>query len=292
MSDNTEVHSSRIPQLTEDNYSEWAMRFEARLIKKKLWSVINVERGEVTDDVTESMVEAAFQKALKARSKDKMAEARAEIIECVSSSQLAHLHSSDPRECWLELQRVHVARGLGTRMARRRQFRRLKKKDGESMSAWIGRVKELAFRLMEIGVNVDDEDKILALTCGLDDSYEPFIIALDGTPANLLNSELAIDRMLNEEMRRGNKGALDEEKPKEGKAEVIYVAQGGGGAGEQGGPRSCWKCGKVGHIQMYCREEPVQARKETVHYARHGPSGITDVTELRDLGTREVGHLL
>jgi len=51
----------------------------------------------------------------------------------------------------------------------------------DTMLAWIGQVKAMAFWLTEIGVAITDEDQILALTMGLDVSYEFFVISLDGT---------------------------------------------------------------------------------------------------------------
>ncbi|EMD30468.1 hypothetical protein CERSUDRAFT_38145, partial [Gelatoporia subvermispora B] len=97
---------------------------------------------------------------------------------------------------------MHVAQGLATRLRLRRQFLRLVKDVSEPMSAWIGRVKEMAFRLEDVGVKVDDEDRILALTNGLDDSYEAFVISLDATPTAQLTLEYVVNRLLNEEMRR------------------------------------------------------------------------------------------
>jgi hypothetical protein len=52
------------------------------------------------------------------------------------------------------------------------------------MSAWVGRVKALSFKLEDIQVVMTDEDRILALTNGLDDSYGSFVISLDATPVD------------------------------------------------------------------------------------------------------------
>ena len=47
-------------------------------------------------------------------------------------------------------------------------------KGADTMLAWIGQVKAMAFWLMEIGVAITDEDQILVLTMGLDASYKYF----------------------------------------------------------------------------------------------------------------------
>ncbi|KJA26440.1 hypothetical protein HYPSUDRAFT_180619, partial [Hypholoma sublateritium FD-334 SS-4] len=142
--------------LDETNYHYWAMRMEAELIRRDLWSVIVCE-----DDLT--------------------------------------------------LAGIHVARGLATRLALRRSFLRLVKDEAETMSAWVGRVKRMAFQLVAIGVVVSDEDRILALTNGLDDTYEAFVISLDSTHPKNLTLDYVVDRLLNDEMRRGNKGKDEED---------------------------------------------------------------------------------
>ena len=50
-----------------------------------------------------------------------------------------------------------------------------------------------------------DEDRILALTNGLDKSYEAFVISLDATPTNQFTLEYVENHLLNEEVRHSNK---------------------------------------------------------------------------------------
>ena len=95
------------------------------------------------------------------------------------------------------------------RLVLRRQFSHLVKGTKESMAAWIGRVKGFAYRLDDIEVSVSDEDCILALTNGLDDSYDRFVILLDITAADQLTLAQVLDRLLNEEMRCTNKYATE-----------------------------------------------------------------------------------
>ncbi|KJA19874.1 hypothetical protein HYPSUDRAFT_106098, partial [Hypholoma sublateritium FD-334 SS-4] len=102
-------------------------------------------------------------------------------------------------DIWEALARLHVARGFATRLALRRGFLRLVKGNDERMAAWIGRVKAFSFRLEDVGVEVTDEDRILALTNGLDKTYEAFLISLDATPPDLLSLAHVVDRLLNEE---------------------------------------------------------------------------------------------
>lgn len=75
------------------------------------------------------------------------------------------------------------------------------------MSAWVGQVKAMAFQLKDIGVDLTDEDQILALTMGLDASYKSFVISLNSAQSELLTLNYIIHYLLNEEVQRGNQNA-------------------------------------------------------------------------------------
>ncbi|KAG2338215.1 hypothetical protein BDR05DRAFT_843804, partial [Suillus weaverae] len=100
------------------------------------------------------------------------------------------------------LAQVHRARGLGTRMALRRKLLTATKGTAEAMSAWISCVKGMALDLEDIGVTVDDEDRILALTTGLDKSYDSFVISLNSTVTADLTFDHVVNHLLNEDVRR------------------------------------------------------------------------------------------
>jgi hypothetical protein len=71
----------------------------------------------------------------------------------------------------------------------------------DTMSAWVGHMKLMSYRLEDIGVDILDEDTILALTMGLNKSYDSFIISLDTTPPEQFTLEHVISCMLNKKVR-------------------------------------------------------------------------------------------
>ena len=81
-----------------------------------------------------------------------------------------------------------------------RQFIHLVKGKKESMAAWVGQVKGFSSRLEDIGVEVSDEDQILALTNGLDNSWDSFVMLLDAMAPELLKMMQVVDCFLNKEM--------------------------------------------------------------------------------------------
>ena len=279
-------HHHSFPALNDSNWDSWYIRMQAHLIRKGLWfNIIKVDSDplEGTTDVVEW-----HEKQMKKRKKSKMEEARAEIVLKVEDPQLVHMRSRDPYEIMEALKRVHVARGLGTRMSLRRRFWNMEKKEDESMANWVSRVKALVWKLEAIGVEVTEEDTILALTNGLDDSFESFIISLDSTPPDQLSLQFTVDRMVNEEARRGDKvsGSVSAH---------AYLVKGK----QQGkSSRVCWRCGKPGHIKNFCTEEEVPEQGKSGNGSSVGGQanlvlgGGGHISDLVDLGAREIGHVL
>jgi Domain of unknown function (DUF4219) len=133
---------TRFPPLNDDNYTEWSIRMEAKLIHKSLWD--NVQCEVSVEGKTAVEAEEIVMKWRGKCTQKKMAETCAEIILRVEDSQLAHIRTRDPESLWGNLHQVHRACGLATRLALQRKFL-TSVKGTEVMSAWIGCVKAMAF---------------------------------------------------------------------------------------------------------------------------------------------------
>jgi len=70
----------------------------------------------------------------------------------------------------------------------------------KSMEAWIASVWDIAHRLEAADFEVMDIDLIIAMTQGLPDRYDPFIVSLDATPVDQLNVDSVIIHLLNENL--------------------------------------------------------------------------------------------
>ncbi len=254
MSDSTTqtVENCRFPKLNDVNYVEWAMHMEADLVRRKLWDgIVEITLdGDVQDP---SQWQEEYEKKKMKRSVQRMNEARAEMIMQVDDGQLSHMRSRDPMEIWEMLAKVHKARGFATQLAMKRQFLTSKKKPTQSMQAWIGEIRSMAFRMEETGIAVVDQDKILAVTMGLPPSYDAVIIALDSIPTEQLTLEEVIRRLLNQEVRQTSAyppspsaptpddgvaaAVLSTEKPKVDRSKV-----------------QCYFCDQMGHFKQDCAE--------------------------------------
>jgi hypothetical protein len=128
----------------------------------------------------------------------------------------------------------------------------------KSMEAWIASVRDMAHRFEAANFEVTDIDLIIALTQGLPNHYDPFIVSLNTTPIDKLNVDSVIVCLLNEESCQGRNDpgadivALAHSKlpkktwSKPSKARSV--------TNEERPPHSlhCYNCGGRGHLAHDC----------------------------------------
>jgi hypothetical protein len=232
----------KIMKLNNENYEVWRVLMEALLSKKDLH---DVAFGHIPRPPGNQNAAISWDR--------KNREAKAEMILNVQIDQLAHMTDDNAADIWLELERVHRARGFATRITLRRKFLTMRMQAGQRMASWIGDVRNAAFLLSRTHVAVDDEDIILVLTMGLPAVYNPFVIALDATDAAALTLDYVITRLLNEETRILGLGLA----PKIPAATSRQPANEAMAATESTGRRplaliTCFSCGNKGHYQRDC----------------------------------------
>ena len=232
-------------KLNEKNYADWRYMMEALLIEKDLWDIVEGTEVRPAGSVNSKAVRAFVKKQQVARAK---------IILHIEASQLPHARYEDPQEIWENLEQVHRARGFATRLALRREFLYMQKREDQVMNAWISDVKNAAFRLESSGVAVIDEDVILALTAGLPESYSTFIVALDNLSTDQLTLPNVVTRLLNEEVRQNHSTPSSDEalavqiKSDKKKTSLCDI--------------TCYNCGGKGHYKSDCPSAKIE-KKET-----------------------------
>ena len=235
-------------KLTDGNFHDWKIYMEALLTRKDLFDYVNGTLRHPGGTESSKKVRDFYRK---------QSEARAEIILRVTPSQLAHCRNPDPMTIWNNLITIHSSRGRSTIIALRRRFHRLRLEHSETMSAYIARVRHVAFLLEEADVKVTDDDIILAITSGLPNSYNSFLISLDATSDDDYILPHVIARLVNEYQRQnGHHQPTDP-------TNVAMAAN--------STPRgdlahiTCFGCGQKGHYQANC----------PTHSSTSAPSPVT-----------------
>ncbi|PPQ93635.1 hypothetical protein CVT25_000821 [Psilocybe cyanescens] len=221
-------------KLTDGNYFEWKIYMEALLTRKGLLDYVDGTAEhpggtEQTKKVKDFM--------------HKQSETCAELILCVTPSQLAHCCNPDPSVIWKTLSDIHASRGCSTIISLCHRFHRLCLDHGEVMSAYVARVRHIAFLLEEAGVKVTEDDLILAITSGLPHSYDSFLISLDATPDSEYMLIYVITRLMNEYQRQHQYPPCQTQASEDPQNEAMAIT----GAPSHGIAHiTCFSCGCVG----------------------------------------------
>ncbi|KAJ3501339.1 hypothetical protein NLJ89_g9377 [Agrocybe chaxingu] len=150
---------------------------------------------------------------------------------------------------WNTLTNIHSAGGRSTIIALRRRFHRLRLEHSKTMSAYIARVRHVAFLLTEAKVKISDDDLIIAITSGLLHSYDSFLVALDATPDDNYKLPNVTARLVNEYQHQHmystsqRPSAIDPTPD-----EAMSVAP----TSSKLSHITCFTCGNKGHYQANC----------------------------------------
>ena len=222
-------------KLTDGNFHEWKIYMEALLTRKNLLDYVNGTERHPGGTEGSKKVKEFYRK---------QSEARAEIILRVTPSQLAHCRDMDPMIIWNNLITIHSSCGRSTIIALRRRFHRLRLENSETMSAYVARVRHIAFLMEEADVIVTDDDIILAITSGLPHSYNAFLISLDATSDVDYTLTHVIARLVNEYQRQHGY-----HQPTTDPTDVAMAAS---TQHRDLANITCFGCGKKGHYQANC----------------------------------------
>ena len=125
------------------------------------------------------------------------------------------------------------------------------------MQVWIGHIQGLAFHMEQSGIDVSDQDKILALKMGLPPSYDPVIINFNATPSELLTLNNVVACLLNEEVRQTGSSNIAKA-PEEHDEAMVVSGRGKGGRGAwntAGADITCFFCDGKGNFKLDCPEK-------------------------------------
>jgi len=199
------------------------------LMKEGLWTIVTEEETEPTTGAAEI-----------AKFRSRRDKALATIVLSVDTT-LLYLTSNpeDPAAVWKKLANQFEKKTWATRLDLRR-LHSMRLKDGDSAQEHIKTMTELFDALAVAGETVSDEDRVVYLLASLPDMYNVLVTALEAN-AEVPKLEVVIERILHQER-----------KTKEEADSTSETAMTSRRVPRRPKPK-CYNCGKMGHIQRYCR---------------------------------------
>jgi hypothetical protein len=213
-----------VEMLDADNYGTWSIRMKAMLVSKGLGAAIE-----------DAAVDAAVsEKAL------------AQILLYVKDYHLMTLaNCNTAKSAWELLKNTYEGRTNARKMLLRRELTMLKMQDGEPLTKYAARARDIQIKLMTAGEDVKDAEAALQFLAGLPAPYDMIRTVLTAS-----DSELAIDTVLpklvpveqqTNQFRNPNENAL-----------AARHWNGNGKQQKDRDTRTCYACGENGHIARTC----------------------------------------
>jgi gag-polypeptide of LTR copia-type len=189
----------------------------------------------------------------------------------------AYTAATPAKQLWDTLKDDVKKKNMARRLTLRREMNDIKKKPTETMSMYIARAKKLRDDLRSSEQQISEDEAVIYALAGLPKQYDIVVAILESTEKSLTLDD-CLSKLLAVEHN-------DDGEP------VAYFTQttfkqsgggsGGGGNGGNGGApgykagyspvKTCWHCGKPGHIKSYCRkwlQETEQSRQSSQTTAR------------------------
>ena len=245
-----------VDKFNGENFNLWKFKMEMVLASMELWDIV-----DDSEEPPPSNADLKDKKAYQRRVKKAMSVIGLNLVD----AQLAHIKScKGPAEAWKTLCNIHETRSLSNILFIRRKFFTSKMQESDDLLDHINKIKALADQLACLEVPMRDEDVVMTLLDSLPPSYEYLITALETLPMKDLTMEYVTSRLMHEVSKR-------KEKEPQGDDAALVSNQGKGG--KSGNAKTCYYCGKPGHIARYCYKaknkdkENANAAKDDDDYA-------------------------
>ena len=185
------------------------------------------------------------------------------------------------RDAWNQLEEVYQAKSNARKLQLRKELIQLKMGASEPLTKYVARAKELQDQLRAAGHEVADQDVAWSVLAGLPADYDTVVTILETTTEHDMSLDDILPKLLQVEQRQQKERPTDTAliaqpnggygggKPgKYGHGKFPGSKPGSKGAGNGSGSkredRTCYYCGKRGHISTDCRK-----KKSDIAAGRH-----------------------
>lgn len=234
-------------RLNNQNYSAWAFKMQMYLMKENCWDSLENEDETMN---------------LELQKKDKRAWNL--IALCVDDNQHVHIKGTKGgREAWKRLKEFHVQTSLSARIRIMKMLFRVRLEDGITMQDHLQAVFEGFHALDEIGAGLENDMAVSVMLASLNRDYEPLITALEAWDEKRLTLQAVRAKLLEEWHRKEEAKTISTRTNEFGEtsSEIRSNEFGDSSAAlssvrRQRDDRTCYNCGKRGHVSRFCRKLP------------------------------------
>lgn len=249
-----------------ENYSDWAFAMKMILIQQGLWGAIEPETGEV---VTADMKRRAL----------------STICLGVEKHNYSHVKTAkDALTAWTALKRAFEDSGLTRKIGLLRQLTSVMLSDCDSVETYVDKLISTAQLLLNAGFEVGDEWLAALLLKGLPDSYEPMIMGLEASGAQI-TTDLVKSKILQDVKKESTSNALYSQNSKPKKRNFHKK---GDKKQQFNKPNFCSECGQPDHGPEDCPEIQSSSGSECDE-PRHGIAFLATTSKV-GRGCLQISH--
>lgn len=262
----------QIEKLDDANYDSWCIHMRSVLVHSGWWKHVNgsLKRLNCKDDAALSSWDENDEKAL------------ATITLCIRPSQLGIIkNSKTSNEAWKCLEAIYKPKGPIQKVSLYKRLLNLTMVGGTDVSQHITAFAELAEKLAETGITIQDELLVIMLLSSLPKEFEQFVVAIE-TRDSLPNLSTIKQKVLEEGSRHKEKSKHEEttttqqafamKAAREGKTQKEHKKYNNKFKGK------CYNCGLTGHIAKNC-EKPKKKQPLLLHAMRSTETNAAQLTQ-------------
>ena len=197
------------------------------------------------------------------------------MMMCVQDHLLLTIEKcANAKQVWTALEHLYRQSSTANVLKLKRDLSTLDKRPKETVSQYVARAREIGDQLKAAGSKVDDDDLALAILAGLPDEYDMIKTVIEGAE-ELPTIENMMAKLLLVEKRTPSREGTEEEKayigfnkttrPRYGNLDRPANKRHGGSDskssfGKMRENRTCYACGRKGHLQKDCWQRKAEAR--------------------------------
>ncbi|KAL1582041.1 hypothetical protein WHR41_09299 [Cladosporium halotolerans] len=229
------------------NYSAWATNAMYMLMNKDLWEVVDGSEdspSESSEYDRGSAERADAEKGLREWNK-KNNRARAAIALSVNDGPKRYIDDeSTAKGMWDKLRRLYEERGYNARFLALKSLISVRYEDTKSIEEYTEHVKQTTRRLANMGSRIDDWIVTSVLLANLGPAFETYVTT-KRQAARTKDPEL--DEVIAE--------LIDESRVHQEMESTVMALRAPGGKNKEPFKGKCYRCGKTGHMQRFCKAE-------------------------------------